>query len=98
LVIAALMTDARYGELQALALGGFDPRQWHGQYPLLESATARHIHLSDEGRQSFMTAAARKPSSAVWLARSDGAPWGEGHQSMLDECAIHGNRSNDHGT
>ncbi len=74
LVQAALLTGCRYGELIALRCADFD--EGAGTLPIRasKSGKARHVVLTDEGRQFFGEATAGKTKSAVVFLR-DGAPW-----------------------
>ena len=83
LVLGALFTGARYGELAALQVGDFDSLARTVHIRQSKSGKARHVHLTDEGTAFVARLAAdRSPSSLLFL-RHDGAGWGEAHQVRL---------------
>lgn len=88
LVIAALMTGARYGELAEMRVGDFDATAGTVHIPRSKSGKSRHIFLTDEGQKFFAAAVAEKRSSDPIFARKNGAAWGSSHQIrfMWDAC------------
>jgi len=69
LVIGALMTGCRYGELVALTAGDFDPKAGTVTIRLSKSGKPRHVALTDEGRSFFQGIAAGKPGTAKLFQR-----------------------------
>jgi integrase len=53
IVAAALLTGMRYGEIAAMRAGDFDPQNGLVTVPRSKSGKARHIVLTDEGRDFF---------------------------------------------
>ena len=90
LVIAALLTGARYGELAAMTVGDFDHANGAVYIPRSKSGKARHIHLTDEGLRFFAGLANGKKTTDQLLVRGDGKPWGASHQFrwMHDACEV----------
>jgi integrase len=88
LVIAALMTGARYGELAEMQVGDFDATAATVHIPRSKSGKARHIFLTDEGQKFFAAAVADKRSSDLIFVRKNGEAWGTSHQIrfMRDAC------------
>lgn len=88
LVIAALLTGARYGELAAMRVGDFDPAAGTIHIPRSKSGKPRHIFLTEEGHKSFASAAANKRTSDFLFSRQNGEAWGSSHQvrHMREAC------------
>lgn len=92
MVLAALLTGARYGELAAMQVADFDAFAGTVHIPRSKSGKARHIFLTQEGQQFFARAAIGKRSSDLLLARQYGEAWGNSHQvrSMRNACEAAG--------
>jgi integrase len=92
LVIAALLTGARYGELAAMRIGDFDPAVGTIHIPRSKSGKPRHIFLTEEGQQFFASAAAGKRSFDLLFARQSGEAWGNSHQVryIREACEVAG--------
>src|SRR5437763_10578628 len=88
LIIGALLTGARYGELAAMHAGDFDPVSGTVHIPRSKSGKARHIFLSEEGQQFFASVAAGKRGADFLFSRESGQAWGNSHQirHMRDAC------------
>lgn len=88
LVIAALTTGARFGELAQLDVGDFDPDA--GTVTIRQSKTgrARHIFLTDEGKRIFTRFTAGRERLAPMLPKTDGTRWAKSHQRrpMAQAC------------
>jgi integrase len=78
LVLAALLTGCRYGELTRLKVSDVrDGSIFIGQS---KSGKARYVQLTDEGVQFFQRAIAGKAGSDHVFVRPDGKVWGDSHQ------------------
>jgi integrase len=88
LVQAALQTGCRYGELVRLEVRDFDADAGTVAIRRSKSGHARHVHLTDEGRQLFATLTAGRSDRDLVLHKN-GGPWREAHQvrPMRDACA-----------
>jgi integrase len=88
LVIAALLTGARYGELAAMRVGDFDPAAGTIHIPRSKSGKPRHIFLTEEGQQFFASIAADGRVFDLLFARQNGEAWGNSHQVryMRERC------------
>ncbi len=84
LVLAALHTGCRYGELTRLRAGDFNPDSGTVFVGQSKSGKARHVVLTDEGQRFFETLTAGRPGSALMLIHADGSAWGPSHQIRLD--------------
>jgi integrase len=73
LVMAALLTGARYSELGRLKVGDLNGGKVH--VARSKSGRARDIVLSDEGARFFADLAANRGIGESLLPRSDGEPW-----------------------
>lgn len=80
MVRAALLTGCRYGELAALRTADFNPDAGTLAIRASKSGKARHVVLTDEGKDFFEQAAAGKARGDILLARADGKPWAKSHQ------------------
>jgi integrase len=69
LVIGALMTGARYGELAAMRALDFDPRSGTVSIGRSKNGKPRHVALTDEGRRFFSRMAAGKAAAARLFER-----------------------------
>lgn len=89
LVTAALLTGARYNELASLRAADFDDA--NGTVHIAESkgGKARHVALTDEGRDFFRQATVGRTADAVLLPRADGRRWNKSEQfrPMREACA-----------
>src|SRR5262249_7486215 len=88
LVQAALQTGCRYGELIRLEVRDFNSDAGTLAIRRSKSGHARHVHLTDEGRQLFTVLTAGRGDRELILQK-DGAPWRAAHQvrPMRDACA-----------
>jgi integrase len=88
LVKAALFTGCRYGELGRLRAGDFNPDSGTVFVGQSKSGKARHVVLTDEGRQFFETLTVGRPGDALMLTHADGSAWGPSHQIrwMAEAC------------
>ncbi len=83
LVMAALHTGCRYGELGRLRGGDFNPDSGTVFIGRSKSGKARHVVLTDEGRRFFETLTAGRPGGSPMLTHADGSGWGASHQIRL---------------
>jgi integrase len=88
LVLAALHTGCRYGELTRLRAGDFNPDSGTVFVSQSKSGKARHVVLTDEGQRFFETLTAGRPGGALMLIHADGSGWGQSHQirPMAEAC------------
>jgi integrase len=88
LILAALHTGCRYGELTRLRAGDFNSDSGTVFVGQSKSGKARHVVLSDEGRHFFETLTSGRPGGALMLAHADGMAWGASHQilPMAEAC------------
>ncbi len=88
MVIAGLMTGARYGELAALEVADFDRDANAVHIRVSKSGKARHVALTDEGRVFFERATAGKTSNEPIFTKSSGRLWGRSAQfkPLLQAC------------
>jgi integrase len=88
LILAALHTGCRYGELTRLRAGDFNSDSGTVFVGQSKSGKARHVVLSDEGRHFFETLTAGRPGGALMLAHADGMAWRPSHQiqPMAEAC------------
>jgi integrase len=87
-VLAALLTGCRYGELVTLKASDFDPNNGTVYIAVPKGGKPRHVPLTDEGRRWFEHWTAGKSGDILILARPDGELWGRSHQSrrMVEAC------------
>lgn len=81
LVQAALHTGARYSELARLQVRDFDRDAGTVAVRQSKSGKARHIVLTDEGTKLFRQLTTGKAGDALILMKSNGAAWGQAHQT-----------------
>ncbi|TYR31149.1 site-specific integrase [Mesorhizobium microcysteis] len=88
LVQGALQTGARYGELAALTVADFNPDV--GTVTIRESKAgkARHVVLTDEGRDYFLSATAGRAGDELMFPNHAGEPWQKSQQArpMIEAC------------
>ena len=80
MVVAALLTGARYGELAVMRAADLDLDAGTLHIPVSKGGTARHIHLTSEGVELFRTLTAGRDRGALVLTRGDAGAWGKSHQ------------------
>jgi integrase len=94
LVVAALLTGCRYGEIAALRARDFDAQAGTLTIAQSKSGKARHVVLTDEGREFFQRHVTGKDGAALLFERDHmvqqatrdapaetvRAPWGKSHQ------------------
>ena len=69
LVVGALLTGCRYGELTAMKAGDLDPQAGTVHIPKSKGGKARHVVLTEEGRTFFERQAAGKGARAPLFER-----------------------------
>jgi integrase len=82
LLVAALSTGARYGELCRLKVRDFNPDAGTVAIWVTKAGKPRHVVLTQEGVEFFSSQCAGRDSSALILPRSDGSAWGRSHQHL----------------
>lgn len=87
LVIAALLTGARYGELTALRCGDFNTDTGSIHIRMSKSGKPRDVPLNSEGVQFFLQLTAGRPGDELAFLRADGQVWGRSHQRRRVEAA-----------
>lgn len=80
LVIAALLTGCRYGELGKLLPSDINIAAGILTIRESKSAKPRHIMLTDEAKRFFEQVRAGKTGTALLLVRADGSAWGKSYQ------------------
>jgi len=88
MVLAALLTGCRYGELVALRVADFNPDSGTLAVRTSKSGKARHVFLTEEGQEFFKTAVAGRNGADLLLPRPDGSAWGKNHQQrpLAEAC------------
>jgi len=87
LVLAALQTGARYGELCALKVADFNADAGTVHIARSKSGKPRHVVLSTEGQAYFRQLCAGRPGDALMLAKLNGRPWGKSEQKKKIDAA-----------
>jgi integrase len=87
LVLAALATACRYGELGSLRIS--DYRTDTLLIRTSKAGKSRRVWLTDEAQRLFASWCAGRPNDDPILLRDDGSPWGRDHQRvpMIEACA-----------
>jgi integrase len=80
LVVAALQTGARHGELAALCVQDFNPDAGTVHVRTSKSGKGRHVVLTDEGAAHFAGLCAGRAGGETLLL--NGQPWGKSHQAV----------------
>ncbi len=80
LVIAALLTGCRYGELAAMTIDDFNPDAGTLRVRTSKSGKPRHVVLTPEGRDFVAQHAAGKPGHARLFPHGNGKPWTKSQQ------------------
>jgi integrase len=88
LVLAALQTGARYGELCQLTVADFNADAGTVAIRISKSGKPRHIVLTDEGAEHFAGLAAGRSGTEALLLKANGQPWGRGHQARAMSDAV----------
>ncbi len=88
LVLGALYTGARYGELARMTVADVDLDVGAVAFPLTKSGKSRHVFLNDEARTFFEAETAGRSGTATLFVKADGTPWGKNHQQrrMNEAC------------
>lgn len=75
LVKGALLTGCRYGELTAMTVADFNPKDGQAYVAQSKNGEARYVDLNDAGIEFFKhLSSERKPNEALFL-RSNGKAW-----------------------
>jgi integrase len=77
LIMAALLTGARYGELSRLRAKDFVSQGPSIYIEESKSGKSRHVFLDDEGASFFENLVASRRAEDILLLRSNGDPWGK---------------------
>lgn len=90
IVIAALLTGARYGEIAALKAHDLDLNAGTLRIADSKSGKPRNIVLTEEGRRFFDQATVGKSGGDLIFRRAGGGAWGRAHQSrpLHNACEI----------
>ena len=88
MVVAALLTGARYGELAGLKVSDFDTKAKAIHIAESKNGKSRNIALTDEGCEFFQQQSAGKSGDDLIFTRKLGGAWGRAHQSrpLKDAC------------
>jgi integrase len=89
LLIAALTTGARFGELIRLRVSDYNPDAATIAIHKSKSGKPRYIQLNDEGADFFRQHCAGKARAELMFTHADASPWGPAHQGrpMREACA-----------
>ncbi|MEN3974770.1 tyrosine-type recombinase/integrase [Emcibacter sp. SYSU 3D8] len=89
LATGALLLGARYGELVKGRVADFDPAAGTVFIPESKSGKARHVVLTDEGREFFTALVAGRPGDALLFRDASGNAWGKSQQArpITELCA-----------
>jgi integrase len=88
LVMAALCTGARFGELCRLKVADFNPDAGTVAVWQSKGGTARHIYLGDEGATFFRQITAGRAGDEVMLRKPDGTAWKRSEQLRPMAAAV----------
>jgi integrase len=90
LVMAALMTGARYAELTSMKCNDYSPTTNSIYIHPKKSGKGRHVPLTTEGGQLFSECCAGKLGNELIFTRVDGSAWGKNYQvrPLLEACKI----------
>lgn len=80
LVLAALLTGCRYGELTRLRIADFTKDLAAIYIREAKSHKARHVYLNADGLALFESLTAGRPKADRIFLRADGDPWSKAHQ------------------
>ncbi len=88
LVLAALYSGCRYGELIQLSVRDFNPDAGTLFIRDSKSGKPRQVVLATKGRDFFQNVTAGHPGNQLIFLRPDGEPWGKSHQirRLSDAC------------
>ena len=81
LVLAALYTGCRYGELRRARVGDYAPELPALRIPVAKSGRWRDVFLHDEAAAFFAEVTAGRAVGEWLLERSPGVPWGTSQQA-----------------
>jgi integrase len=87
IVIGALLTGCRYGELTRMRACDFNPEAGTITVQLSKAGKPRHVALTDEGRALFSELTAGRTGRDMVFLRDDGNAWGPSHQQRPLEAA-----------
>jgi integrase len=88
LVMAALQTGARFGELCRLTVADFNSDAGTLAVRQSKSGKSRHVYLTDEGAAFFKQLTAGRAGDEVMLRKADGTPWKRSEQSRPMTAAV----------
>ncbi len=80
LVVAALLTGCRYGELTAFRVSDFNPDAATLHVRVSKTGKPRFVILTDEGKKFLTTHCAGKTGKTFIFTRQDGDAWGKSEQ------------------
>jgi len=81
LVLVALLTGCRYGELCRLAIADYNADVGSLNVRTSKGGQARHVTLTEEGVEFVESIIVRRPSGELLLPGEGGTPWGKSHQA-----------------
>jgi integrase len=81
LLVAALQTGARYGEITRLEVADFNPDVSTLAIRQSKSGKSRHVVLTSEGSDFFAHLCAGRAGSEILLRKGSGQAWGRSHQA-----------------
>lgn len=80
LVMGALLSGCRYGELAAMTVDDFNADAGTLRVRASKGGKPRHVVLTQEGRDFVAQRSAGKPGSTRLFIRGNGKPWGKSEQ------------------
>ncbi len=102
LVMAAVLTGCRYGELISIRVADFDHDSGTILISTSKSGKPRRVYLNDEGRDFFFRHTAGRNRDLPIFAKADGEPWKSSDQvrrfnaatarANIKDCTFHGLR------
>ena len=89
IVVGALLTGMRYGEISHLRAENFNPDAGTITIATSKSGKPRHIVLTDEGQAFMAQVVAGKPAEALAFTREGGGAWAKSYQfrPLREACA-----------
>ncbi|MDD5434405.1 MAG: site-specific integrase [Nitrospira sp.] len=90
LVLGALHTGGRYGELTAMKCNDYNPESGTVYFSETKNGKPRHVPITEEGQGFFETITAGRPGDDVLFKRANGEPWGKSGASrpVKDACKL----------
>jgi integrase len=88
LVLGALYTGARYGDLCRMNVGDFDPDSATAQFHMPKSGKPYSVHLNAEAADWFASITAGRSASEPMFRKAKGKRWRDSHQHRPFSSAV----------